>query len=65
MFAKKIVGLGGTSRLASSSERLVRAVLKECDGMGAETMMFGGSALSMLPISIPNSRIGRHRKLRF
>ena len=49
MFAKKIIGLGGTFRLASTSERLVRAVLKECEGMGAETMMFGGSALAMLP----------------
>lgn len=46
---KRIVGLGGTFRQASSSERLVRAVLSECAGMGAQTAMFDGPALARLP----------------
>jgi FMN reductase len=46
---KRIVGLGGTFRQASSSERLVRAVLSECAAMGARTIMFDGPALARLP----------------
>lgn len=46
---RRIVGLGGTFRQASSSERIVRAVLTECEAMGAQTMMFDGPALARLP----------------
>ena len=46
---KRIVGLGGTFRQASSSERIVRAVLAECAAMGADTMMFDGPSLAALP----------------
>jgi len=46
---KRIVGLGGTFRQASSSERIVRAVLAECAAMGAQTNMFDGPALARLP----------------
>jgi FMN reductase len=44
-----VVGLGGTFRQASSSERIVRAVLAECAAMGAETTMFDGPSLARLP----------------
>lgn len=47
--AKRIVGLGGTFRQASSSERIVRAVLADCAALGAETIMFDGPALARLP----------------
>lgn len=47
--AKRIVGLGGTFRQASSSEKIVRAVLAECEAMGAQTIMFDGPALARLP----------------
>ncbi|HUD91700.1 NADPH-dependent FMN reductase [Sphingobium sp.] len=47
--AKRIVGLGGTFRQASSSERIVRAVLAECAALGADTIMFDGPALAHLP----------------
>ncbi|NWK98693.1 NADPH-dependent FMN reductase [Sphingobium lactosutens] len=47
--AKRIVGLGGTFRQASSSERIVRAVLSECARLSAETIMFDGPALAALP----------------
>lgn len=43
---KRIVGIGGTLRAGSSSERLVRAVLSHCGDIGAETMMFDGVALA-------------------
>lgn len=46
---KRVVGLGGTFRQASSSERIVRAVLAECAAMGAETTMFDGPSLARLP----------------
>ena len=46
---RHIVGIGGTFRPRSSSEMLVRAVLGECEGMGARTTMFDGPALAALP----------------
>ncbi|WP_082443100.1 MULTISPECIES: NADPH-dependent FMN reductase [unclassified Sphingomonas] len=47
--ARHIVGIGGTFRPRSSSEMLVRAVLGECEGLGARTTMFDGPALAALP----------------
>lgn len=46
---KKIVGIGGTIRQNSTSERLTRAVLLRCEGFGAETIMFDGPSLARLP----------------
>lgn len=46
---RRIVGIGGTVRANSSSERLVRAVLRECAALGAETTMFDGPSLALLP----------------
>lgn len=43
---KRIVGIGGTLRAGSSSERLVRAVLSACAEAGAETTLFDGAALA-------------------
>jgi NAD(P)H-dependent FMN reductase len=51
----KIVGIGGTLRDGSSTERLVAAVLAACASMGAQTQMFGGSALKALPHFNPES----------
>lgn len=45
----RIVGIGGTLRPGSSSELLVRAVLNECAALGAETEMFDGPTLALLP----------------
>lgn len=45
----RVVGIGGTLRPGSTSERLVRAVLASCASTGAETQMFGGDALAALP----------------
>lgn len=46
---RKVVGLGGTFRPNSSSERLVRSVLEHCATLGAQVEMFDGPALAALP----------------
>ncbi|MFW2852658.1 NADPH-dependent FMN reductase [Sphingomonas sp. TX0543] len=45
----KIVGVGGTLRDGSSTERIVAAVLAACAAAGADTEMFGGAQLRELP----------------
>lgn len=47
---KYVVGIGGTTRPGSSSERLVSAVLTELQHYGIETELFNGSHLARLPI---------------
>jgi FMN reductase len=46
---RRVVGIGGTLRASSSSELLVRAVLNECEKLGAEARMFDGPTLAALP----------------
>lgn len=48
-----IVGLGGTVRALSSSERVLAATLAKAEEAGARTQMFGGEILSRLPIYNP------------
>jgi len=48
-----IVGLGGTVRPGSSSERALAASLKRCEALGAETRLMGGEFISTLPIFDP------------
>ncbi len=45
--APLIVGLGGTMTANSSSERVLRHVLRACEVSGAETLCFDGQALDM------------------
>ncbi|BEV01816.1 NADPH-dependent FMN reductase [Novosphingobium olei] len=45
----KVVGIGGTLRDGSSTERLLGAVLAACARKGAQTQLFGGSTLAALP----------------
>lgn len=52
---KKIVGLGGTFRNGSTTERLTRSVLARCEQLGAETAMFDGQSLARLPLFNPES----------
>ena len=49
-----IVGLGGTVRTPSSSERVLTAALAAAEAAGARTQMIGGEILSRLPIYNPN-----------
>lgn len=45
----RVVGIGGTLREGSSSERLVRATLDRCVARGAQVQMFDGPFLARLP----------------
>ena len=49
-----IVGIGGTVRTPSSSERVLTTALAGAQAAGARTQMFGGEILSRLPIYNPN-----------
>ena len=48
-----IVGLGGTVRSPSSSERVLAVAMAAAEAAGARTRMFGGEVLSKLPIYNP------------
>jgi FMN reductase len=50
-----IVGVGGTTRPGSSSEKVVRAVLAKAKALGARTQMFGGAELAALPHYAPEN----------
>lgn len=50
-----IVGFGGTTRPGSSGERMVAAVLAATAELGAETRLFGGTALAALPHFAPEN----------
>ncbi len=49
-----IVGIGGTVRTPSSSERVLTQALAAAEAAGARTQMFGGEILSRLPIYNPS-----------
>jgi FMN reductase len=51
--APLIVGIGGTVRSPSSSERVLTAALAAADAAGARTRLIGGEVLSRLPIYNP------------
>jgi FMN reductase len=55
MSRPRLVGIGGTTRVGSSGERIVRAVLAEAEALGAETRMFGGGELAALPHFAPEA----------
>ena len=48
-----IVGIGGTVREGSSTERALAASLVHAESLGAETRLLGGAFLSRLPIFDP------------
>ena len=50
-----VVGIGGTTRSGSSSERLVKRVLFDLEKQGAKTLMFGGDELAELPHYAPEN----------
>ncbi len=54
-FAPLIVGIGGTPRPDSTTERAVRIALDAAEAQGARTMLFGGAILAKLPLYIPGS----------
>ena len=48
-----IVGLGGTIRAGSSTEKALVCALKHAEDLGAETKLLGGAFLGSLPIFDP------------
>jgi FMN reductase len=48
-----IVGIGGTVRPGSSTEKALGLALKHAESLGAETRLLGGAFLSRLPIFDP------------
>ncbi len=53
----RVVGIGGTLREGSSSERLVRATLDRCATRGAQVQMFDGPFLAQLPHYDPGAPV--------
>ena len=51
--APVVVGIGGTTRSGSTSERLVAAVLQDAEAQGAVTKLFSGTDLMCLPHYAP------------
>ena len=51
-----IVGIGGTTRPGSSSERALVVALRSAQEAGAETRLLGGEFLARLPIFNPGER---------
>jgi len=54
LFAPLIIGIGGTARAGSTSERAVRVALEAAESMGARTKMFDGPFLLKLPHYAPH-----------
>ncbi len=50
-----VVGLGGTTRSGSSTEKALRYALAMCEEDGATTAFFGGVELATLPLYAPES----------
>jgi len=48
-----VVGIGGTTRAASSTERALRLALRGAEAEGARTRLFGGTFLHSLPHYAP------------
>ena len=51
-----IVGIGGTARENSTSERAVVEALRSAERLGAETRLFDGTFVSGLPLYVPDRR---------
>jgi len=53
-FRPLIIGIGGTARPGSTSERAVAESLRSAERLGAETKLFGGEFVSRLPLYVPD-----------
>lgn len=51
-----VVGIGGTTRAVSSTDRALRIALQAAEEAGARTSLFGGAFLSHLPHFAPENR---------
>jgi len=57
-FSPLVVGLGGTTRAASTSERTLVKALEAAERAGARTRLFSGAFLAKLPIYDPSTADG-------
>lgn len=53
-FSPVIIGIGGTARPESTSERAVVEALREAQRLGAKTRVFNGAFVSRLPLYSPD-----------
>ncbi len=51
-----VIGIGGTTRAVSSTDRALRLALSAAEDAGARTFLFGGAFLSHLPHFAPENR---------
>jgi FMN reductase len=51
-----IVGIGGTTKPGSSTEKALVVTLEACARLGARTKLFGGPALAALPVYSPEDQ---------
>lgn len=51
--APHVVGIGGTTRAGSSTEKALRSALAVCEQAGASVALFGGPELATLPVFAP------------
>jgi FMN reductase len=58
-----IVGIGGTARAGSTSERAVFETLKAAEQCGARTHLFNGDFISKLPLYIPGQHARNENEL--
>jgi FMN reductase len=56
-FSPLIVGIGGTTRPRSTSERAVAEALRLAGALGARTTLFGGEFISRLPLYLPDHSV--------
>jgi len=52
-FSPLIVGIGGTTRAGSTSERVLNVALQAAEAKGARTQLYGGEHLARLPLFNP------------
>jgi FMN reductase len=60
-----VVGIGGTIRTVSSTDRALRLALHAAEEAGARTFMFGGAFLSHLPHFAPENRERNEQQRQF
>ena len=53
-FVPLIVGIGGTARPNSTSERAVSQALRFAEELGSQTTLFGGEFVASLPLYVPD-----------
>nr|WP_298726322.1 NADPH-dependent FMN reductase [uncultured Steroidobacter sp.] len=61
----RIVGLGGTTKAGSSTEKALVACLAAAERLGAEVQVIPGTALACLPLYAPEETLRTPEQLRF